>query len=55
MTDEQLDKIYADKCDFRNGTNEDGIYYAFCNQCYRYEICKSADENHVCVGFSKTS
>ena len=38
--DEQLDEFFKDRCDYRNGDNEDGTYYDSCTECYRYDICK---------------
>lgn len=49
MTDEQIseqmNKYYADRCDYRNGDNEDGIHYDLCAECFRYDICYNAMRN----------
>ena len=37
-----MNEYYADKCDYRNGDNEDGIHYESCVMCYRYDICMDA-------------
>jgi len=46
IKDEQLDEFYKDRCDYRNGDNEKE-HYDSCTECYRYDTCKSAHENHV--------
>lgn len=43
--DEQMNDYYADRCDYRNGEDADGIYYDLCAECFRYDICFNAYKN----------
>ena len=45
MTDEQMNDYYADRCDYRNEEDADGIYYDLCAECFRYDICFNAYKN----------